>query len=72
MPRPIDILEKSKGKRIFIKLKNGVEVTGILQAFDLHLNIWIEEGEERKDDKVVKFGSMLVRGDTIIYIAPIL
>jgi small nuclear ribonucleoprotein (snRNP)-like protein len=70
MTRPLDVLDKAKGKRVIIKLKNGAEITGALQAFDLHLNIWLEEAEERKEDKQVKLGSTLVRGDTIIYISP--
>ncbi len=68
--RPLDVLDKAKGKRVIIKLKNGSEIVGILQAFDLHLNIWLDESEERKDEMKVKLGSTLVRGDTIIYISP--
>ncbi len=68
--RPLDVLDRAKGKRIIIKLKNGAEMTGILQAFDLHLNMWLDEAVETKDDKTIKFGSTLVRGDTIIYASP--
>ena len=70
MTRPLDVLEKAKEKRVMIRLKNGAEVTGTLQAFDLHLNVWIEDAEERKEDKQVKLGTALIRGDTIIYISP--
>lgn len=68
--RPLDVLDRAKGKRVMLKLKNGSELTGVLQAFDLHLNMWLDETEERKDDKTVKLGSTLVRGDTIIYASP--
>ena len=68
--RPLDVLDKAKGKRVLIKLKNGVEITGVLQAFDLHLNIWLEEADERKNDVQVKLGSTLVRGDTVILVSP--
>lgn len=68
--RPIDVLDKAKGKRVILKLKNSSEITGVLQAFDLHLNIWLEEAEERKDDTQIKLGSVLVRGDTIILASP--
>jgi len=68
--RPLDVLDKAKGKRVIIKLKNGSEIVGVLQAFDLHLNIWLDECEERKDEMKVKLGSTLVRGDTIIYVSP--
>ncbi len=68
--RPLDVLDRAKGKRVIIKLKNGSEVTGILQAFDLHLNIWLEEAEERKNDTQIRLGSAIVRGDTIILVSP--
>lgn len=68
--RPLDVLDKAKGKRVILKLKNGVEINGVLQAFDLHLNIWLEESVERKNDSEIKLGSTLVRGDTIILVSP--
>ncbi len=68
--RPLDVLDKAKGKRVILKLKNGAEITGVLQAFDLHLNIWLEESTERKDGSEIKLGSTLVRGDTIILVSP--
>ena len=70
MTRPLDVLDKAKEKRVIIKLKNGAEITGVLQAFDLHLNLWLEEAEHRKDDTQIKLGTALIRGDTIIYISP--
>jgi small nuclear ribonucleoprotein (snRNP)-like protein len=70
MTRPLDVLDKAKGKRIIIKLKNKMEITGVLQAFDLHLNLWLEEAEATQEDTKIKIGSTLIRGDTIIYASP--
>jgi len=70
MTRPLDVLDKAKEKRVIVRLKNGAEVTGVLKAFDLHLNLWLEEAEERKDDKQIRLGSTLLRGDTIIFVSP--
>jgi small nuclear ribonucleoprotein len=70
--RPIDVLDKAKGKKILVKLKNGEEITGTLRALDLHLNIWIEDAEVQKNDSRIKLGTMLVRGDTIVYASPVL
>jgi small nuclear ribonucleoprotein len=70
--RPIDALDRAKGKKVFIKLKNGEEVTGILKALDLHLNLWVDEAEIAKNgDSKVKMGTILVRGDTIVYASPV-
>ena len=69
--RPIDALDRAKGKKIMVKLKNGEEITGILKALDLHLNLWIDEAEIHKTDNTIKVGTVLVRGDTIVYASPV-
>ena len=69
--RPIDALDRAKGKKVMVKLKNGEEITGILRALDLHLNLWIDEAEIQKNDNKVRVGTVLVRGDTIVYASPV-
>ena len=70
MERPIDVLNNAKGKRVLIKLKRGTEISGILQAMDLHLNMWIEDAEITAEEKKTRLGTLLVRGDNIIYVSP--
>jgi small nuclear ribonucleoprotein len=72
MERPIDVLNNAKGKRVLIRLKRGgTEISGILQALDLHLNMWLEQGEQRNEDgTTIKLGTLLVRGDNILYVSP--
>ncbi len=71
--RPIDALDRAKGKKIILKLKNGEEVTGVLKALDLHLNLWLDEAEVTKNngENKMKMGTLLVRGDTIVYASPV-
>lgn len=69
--RPIDALDRAKGKKVMVKLKNGEEITGILKALDLHLNLWLDEAEVQKDGNKVRYGTVLVRGDTIVYASPV-
>jgi len=69
--RPIDALDKAKGKKILVKLKNGEEITGILKALDLHLNLWLDEAEISKNENKMRVGTVLVRGDTIVYASPV-
>jgi len=70
--RPIDALDKAKGEKVIVRLKNGEEVTGILKALDLHLNLWLEEAEAtRNGENKVRLGTLLVRGDTIVYASPV-
>jgi small nuclear ribonucleoprotein len=70
--RPIDALDKAKGKKIIVKMKNGEELIGILKALDLHLNLWLDEAElQKNNENKVKLGTVLIRGDTIVYASPV-
>lgn len=69
MERPLDVLGNSQDKKIIIKIKGGEEITGTLKAFDSHINIALEDAEIQGDKKV-KLGTVLVRGDNIVYVSP--
>ncbi|RLI98905.1 MAG: small nuclear ribonucleoprotein [Candidatus Aenigmatarchaeota archaeon] len=69
--RPIDALDRAKGKKVLVKLKNGEEITGILRALDLHLNLWLDEAEIQRSENKLKVGTILIRGDTIVYASPV-
>lgn len=65
--RPFDAIHAALNKRVIIDLKSNRQLVGILRAFDQHINITIEEAEERVDGEVKrKLGTAFVRGDTII------
>jgi len=68
--RPLDALNQAKGKRVILSLKNNEEITGVLKAFDLHLNLWLENAERRNNDKTTKLGTIVIRGDNILFISP--
>ena len=69
-PRPLDALNKARGKRVLIDLKNGKSLVGLLNAFDIHINCVLNETEERVDGEVKrKLGTAFVRGDTILTIS---
>ena len=69
--RPLDALNASRNKRVIVELKNGRQYTGILKAFDIHINTVLEEAEERVDGEMKrKLGNLFIRGDTITIISP--
>ena len=68
--RPFDALSQSKNKRIVIELKNKSQVSGVLKAFDKHVNLLLEDAEERVDGEIKKkLGTVFIRGGTIISVS---
>ncbi|MFH1505502.1 MAG: LSM domain-containing protein [archaeon] len=71
MARPLDALNKARGKSVIVELKNGRQYLGKLQAFDIHINVVLEDAEERIDGETKrKLGVVFIRGDTITIISP--
>ncbi len=69
--RPLDALNKSRNKRVIVELKNNKQYIGNLIAFDIHINVVLEDAEERVDgDLKKKIGTVFIRGDTITVISP--
>jgi len=69
MQRPLDVLGSSVDKTVIVKVKNGENMTGILKAFDSHINIWLDDASIQ-GEKELKLGKVLLRGDSIVYISP--
>ncbi|MBN2566840.1 small nuclear ribonucleoprotein [Candidatus Woesearchaeota archaeon] len=69
--RPLDALNAARNRRVIVDLKNGKQFMGKLKAFDIHINIVLEEAEEHENGSLKrKLGVVFVRGDTIIMISP--
>ena len=69
--RPLDMLNQSKGKEILLQLKNDKQIVGTLVAFDIHINLVLDNAKEFANNEMKKsIGLTFVRGDTIIYISP--
>jgi small nuclear ribonucleoprotein len=69
--RPLDLLNNSKGKEILVQLKNDKQLVGTLLAFDIHINIVMDNTKEIQNNEVKRsVGLTFLRGDTIIFISP--
>lgn len=69
--RPLDALNNSRNKRVIVELKNNKQILGVLKAFDIHINVVLDDAEERQDGELKrKLGTVFLRGDTIIIISP--
>jgi len=68
--RPFDMLNNAINKQVLILLKDNVQIRGKLKAFDVHMNIVLEDAEELKDGKSkTKYVETLVRGDNLVWIS---
>ncbi len=70
--RPLDALNIARGKRVLVELKNKRRISGILKAFDIHINLVLEQAEERDENGEMarKLGNVFLRGDMIVLVSP--
>lgn len=69
--RPFDVLNNSLNNTVVIGLKGGVEFRGTMAAYDVHMNIVLEKAEEIINGETKRgIGTVLLRGDSIVYISP--
>ncbi|PIN93945.1 hypothetical protein COU54_00930 [Candidatus Pacearchaeota archaeon CG10_big_fil_rev_8_21_14_0_10_31_24] len=69
--RPLDLLNASKNKEVLVQLKGDKQFVGTLMAFDIHINVVLDNAKEVSNGEVKKnIGLTFLRGDTIIFISP--
>lgn len=64
-----NLMTNNKNKVILLRLRNNKSVRGSLQDFDIHMNLTLDNAEDISDDKVVKLGRILLRGDNILAVS---
>lgn len=52
--RPLDALNRARDKKVIVELKNNKQYIGKLQAFDIHINVVLEDAEEYIEEYVEK------------------
>ena len=68
--RPLDILNNALNKSVLVRLKGAREFRGELQGYDMHMNLVLANAEEMKENEARKLGTVVVRGDNIVFISP--
>jgi small nuclear ribonucleoprotein len=68
----LKILAKSLGCTVLVRLRGGKLLRGILQGYDQHMNLVLEQAEEISDDNTPQkqLGVIVVRGDNVMMISP--
>ena len=67
--KPLDALNELLENQVLLRLKNGMEVQGKLKAFDIHINLVLENAELKENEVTRKFGKLFVRGDMILFVS---
>jgi small nuclear ribonucleoprotein (snRNP)-like protein len=58
-------------KEVLVVLKGNNQVRGTLIAFDVHMNLHLENASQIVDGEIkTKYGKALLRGDSVILISP--
>lgn len=69
--RPLDILDQVLNREpVLVSLKSGREIRGVLQGYDVHMNLVLDRAEEEIDGEMKQVGPIIIRGDNVIYISP--
>lgn len=66
MPLPLDQLEKHLNTRLAVSLKDGRTMEGKLVGYDQHMNLVLEEAEDRTTTRPKRLGTVVLRGNNII------
>lgn len=67
--KPLNVLTKLLNSFVAIVLKNGVEYRGTMVQCDGHMNVLLEGATELVGDRLnANYGSILLRGNNILYI----
>ena len=58
-------------KEVLVVLKGNHQVRGTLKAFDVHMNLHLENASQIVEGEIkTKYGKVMVRGDSVIMISP--
>jgi len=63
------LMNNSKNKTVLLRLRNSKTIQGILKDFDIHMNLTLDAAEDISDEKHVKLGKILLRGDNVLAVS---
>ena len=63
------LMSKSKGKVVLLRLRNARTLQGVLQDFDIHMNLTLEKAEDITEEKHEQLGKILLRGDNLLAVS---
>jgi small nuclear ribonucleoprotein (snRNP)-like protein len=68
--RPANVLRSFLGKKACVRLKNDFSYKGQLENIDPQMNMILKQTVEyRKDEETINFGTVLIRGNNVLFIS---
>ncbi|KAJ3255789.1 U4/U6-U5 snRNP complex subunit lsm3 [Boothiomyces macroporosus] len=76
--QPLDLIRLSLSENIYVKMRGGRELSGLLHAYDQHMNMVLGDVTETistvEEDEInlvkKKYEMLFVRGDGVILVCP--
>jgi small nuclear ribonucleoprotein len=69
--KPLTALNNALNNRVIVELKGKREFRGVLDGYDLHMNLVLREAQEFVGGQAVRdIPLTILRGDNVIYISP--
>jgi small nuclear ribonucleoprotein len=63
------LMSNNKGKVVLLRLRNNKTLQGVLQDFDIHMNLTLENAEDITEEKHEQLGKILLRGDNLLAVS---
>lgn len=63
------LMNNNKNKPILLRIRNNKTVKGVLLDFDVHMNLTLDDAEEISEEKSIKLGKILLRGDNVLAVS---
>jgi small nuclear ribonucleoprotein len=71
MVMPLALMEKTLNKKVSLLLKDNRVLEGKLTGYDEYMNMVLEDTEERTVDQTRRLGTVILRGNNVVSIAPL-
>mmetsp|Transcript_8880 Transcript_8880/g.13240 ORF Transcript_8880/g.13240 Transcript_8880/m.13240 type:complete len:98 (-) Transcript_8880:1040-1333(-) len=67
---PFELLEKCKGQKVWLIMKESHEFAGTLVGFDELMNIVLKHTKEYTNSQTIERGELLLNGTNVLMIVP--
>lgn len=68
--KPSNFLNENLDTKVELLLKDGSILKGTLIGFDDHMNLVLEDTEEKKEDSRRRIGTIILRGNNVVTLNP--